>query len=52
MSYALSDEETACISTSAGGKGDEMNENLHVRLKRLLQDVEIQSKYVVILKNH
>lgn len=47
VSYTLSVDGNTCITTSPGGRSDEPCETMHQRLRRLLQDVEIQNKYVL-----
>ncbi|XP_060523594.1 mitogen-activated protein kinase kinase kinase 15 isoform X2 [Cylas formicarius] len=42
ISYMLSD--TSCVTTCPSERGDEPNELLHQRLRKSLQDVEVQSK--------
>lgn len=44
VSYSLSEEDQTCLTTSVGFKNDESVELLQHRLKKLLQDVEIQCK--------
>ncbi|KAK5649782.1 hypothetical protein RI129_000811 [Pyrocoelia pectoralis] len=44
ISYTLSETGISCLTTSAGVRNDEIGESLHHRLRKLLQDVEIQSK--------
>ncbi|XP_031333897.1 mitogen-activated protein kinase kinase kinase 15-like [Photinus pyralis] len=44
ISYTLSETSISCLTTSAGVRIDEIGESLHHRLRKLLQDVEIQSK--------
>ncbi|CAG9769222.1 unnamed protein product [Ceutorhynchus assimilis] len=42
VSYKLA--ETSCLTTGLTDRGEEITEFLHQKLKKLLQDVEIQSK--------
>nr|CAH7714390.1 unnamed protein product [Callosobruchus chinensis] len=42
VSYNLGDN--VCLTTCSSGRSDEPTELLHVRLKKLLQDVEVQTK--------
>ncbi|KAK4881515.1 hypothetical protein RN001_004834 [Aquatica leii] len=43
ISYSLSEAGISCLTTS-GARTEEIGESLHHRLRKLLQDVEIQSK--------
>ncbi|KAF5298256.1 hypothetical protein FQR65_LT09767 [Abscondita terminalis] len=43
ISYSLSETGISCLTTS-GARTDDIGETLHHRLRKLLQDVEIQSK--------
>lgn len=47
VSYTVSADGNTCVTTNPGGRSDEPCETMHQRLRRLLQDVEIQNKYVL-----